>query len=77
MNFRKRASMASGEVSSKFTVLTVVRRNSRMSLRRGRSLVDDHVEAEVKTEDWLTLAVESAPGRTSMQAPTDISSAGF
>ena len=46
--------MASGGVSSKFTVMTVVvRRNSRMSLMRDRSLVDDHVAAEVKTEDYF------------------------
>ena len=41
MNYRKRASIASGGGSSKFTVQTVVvRRNSQMSTRRGRSLVD-------------------------------------
>ena len=56
MNFRKRASTASGGGSSKFTVQT------HECLRRGRSLVDDHMAAEVKTEDWLTLTVESVPG---------------
>ena len=55
--------MASGGVSSKFTVQTVVvRRNSRMSPRRGRSLVDDHEAADVKTEDLFMFTLESAPG---------------
>ena len=78
MNFLKRASMASGGGSSKFTVQTVVvRRNSRMRhSRRDRSFVDSR---DSGGEDGRLVDVdgEERSRNTSMQATTERSSAGF
>ena len=70
--------MASGWGSSKFTVQTVVVRcNSQMSMRRGRSFVASRgCGGEVGRLVDVDCG-ESAPGRTSMLATTEISSAGF
>ena len=69
--------MAFGWGRSKFTVQTVVVCVTYKGLRGVVEASLSHVAAEVKTEDWLTLTVECAPGRTSMLATTEISSAGF
>ena len=69
--------MASGGGSSKFTVQTVVvRRNSRISLRRGRSFVNSR---GCGGEDGRLVDVDGGERsrNTSMQATTEISSAGF